>query len=79
MIFKLVSQYLDLYRALSHIAIIIQSAPLIAKNIGKAYYSGSQPGCRGTLGCHLQCPGVPRANAFFNILLKLHFQTVIKP
>ena len=41
--------------------------------------SGSQPGCRGTLGCHLQYPGVPRANAFFNILLKIHFQTVIKP
>jgi len=43
------------------------------------YTSGSQPGCRGTLGCHLQYPGVPRANAFFNILLKVHFQTVIKP
>jgi len=43
------------------------------------YISGSQPGCRGTLGCHLQYPGVPRANAFFNILLKMHFQTVIKP
>jgi len=41
--------------------------------------SGSQPGCRGTLGCHLQYPGVARANAFFNMLLKIHFQTVIKP
>ena len=44
-----------------------------------AHGSGSQPGCGGTLGCHLQYPGGPRANAFLNILLKIHFQTVIKP
>jgi len=34
------------------------------------YPSGSQPGCRGALGCHLQCPGVPRANAFFYHIIK---------
>ena len=27
------------------------------------YISGSQPGCRGTLGCHLRFAGVPRAIA----------------
>ena len=48
-------------------------------HVSSQWTSGSQPGCRGTLGCHLQYPGVPRANAFFNILLKIHFQTVIKP
>ena len=52
---------------------------IVAAIESNAYISGSQPGCRGTLGCHLQYPGVPRANAFFNILLKIHFQTVIKP
>ena len=42
------------------------------------YSSGSQPGCRGTLGCHLQYPGVPRANTFFIISLKRYFQNVAK-
>ena len=37
------------------------------------YGSGSQPGCRGTLGCHLQCPGVPRANTFFYHIIKNTF------
>jgi len=39
----------------------------------------SQPACRGTLRCHLQCPGVPRANSFFTISLEIHFEAVIKP
>ena len=32
--------------------------------------SGSQPGCRGTVGCLLQYPGVPQDNTFFNMSLK---------
>ena len=44
----------------------------------KLYISGSQPGCRGTLGRHLQYPGVPRANTFFIISLKRYFQNVAK-
>jgi len=35
--------------------------------------SGSQPGCRGPLRCHLRYSGGPRANAFFNISLKILF------
>jgi len=42
------------------------------------YISGSQPGCRGTLGRHLQYPGVPRVNTFFIISLKRYFQNVAK-
>jgi len=37
--------------------------------------NGSQPGCRGTLGCHLQCPGVPRANTFFYHIIKNAFSS----
>ena len=43
--------------------------------IRQSYPSGSQQ------RCHLQCSGVPRANSFFNISLKMlhYFQNVIKP
>ena len=43
--------------------------------IRQSYPCGSQP------RCHLQCSGVPRANSFFNISLKMlhYFQNVIKP
>jgi len=45
------------------------------------YISGSQLGGRSTPGCHLQCPGAPRANAFFKYIIKntIHLQSVIKP
>jgi len=43
--------------------------------IRQSYPSGSQP------RSHLQCSGVPRANSFFKISLKMlqYFQNVIKP
>jgi len=41
------------------------------------YNNGSQLGC--TLACLLQYPGLLRANTFFKISLKRHFQNVAKP
>ena len=41
--------------------------PNVSK-INSAYTSSSQPGCRGTLGCHLQLAGVPRAIAHYSFV-----------
>jgi len=43
------------------------------------YASGSQSGCRGTLGCHLRYSGVPRAMRFLKHHCKINFKNISKP